>query len=108
MNKEEKLELLKENGLEGFDSLNVPQIDQVIGLVEENASLKELNEKLNSQVSEKPAEKAPTIKHDGKTYILTAPRSTFKGKLVTLATLKADKKLLAELIKIKSGILKIQ
>lgn len=108
MNKAELIVALEPLGLGAADKINADDLKVIHGLQQELAEQKEINANLNAAIEAAPkaGKGAETIlKLEGVSYKLTAPKSSYKGKLITAEVLQADKKLFAELVKIGAGTL---
>lgn len=75
-----------------------PREKELLGII------KEMSEKLENKVDASLVASEPTVKHKNKTYRVTAPQFSFKGKEYTVLDLK-DPKLVAELVERRVGFL---
>jgi hypothetical protein len=87
----------------------VPSTRTVEELAVENAEKDSIIEELQARLNEEAGKKTSTaacVEHEGRSYEVTAPRFSFNGEILTAETLQEKPEVVAELVKIGSGVLK--
>lgn len=118
MTKEELVNELSGLGIDDLGELKNDSLEKLVALdkkaadlTDEVAALKELNEALNKSLTESEETAAegrqPTIvKVDGDRYDVSQARGRYKGREINPQVLAKDKKLAAEMAKIKAGFMR--
>lgn len=109
MTKAELVEKLSGLGCDDLDQLKNDSLEAIVALQDERDALTELNNQLNDKLTTAEASASasnPTFKVGEDTYELVVASSSYKGKTVNAAFLKANPDVLKKLVDIGAGILR--